>query len=176
MPESWAMDCHSPLRARRASRSCSSKGNGDCIPPIKAKSCWSCKQPFASRDSDTANVEKKSINVVLAEALAYYMERGNWTQAALSNKSGVGQTTISLYLRPESRKPGAKGKLPSAKLTEVEMIAGVLGVEVWELLRPMSPSHRAAYAKIEQAFKDLEASPPAPTRSKGNKDREKENV
>lgn len=47
-----------------------------------------------------------------------------------------GQTTISLYLSPDRRKPGKDGKAGSAKLTEVEMLARALEVEPWELLRP----------------------------------------
>lgn len=94
-------------------------------------------------------------NRTLAENLRYYMEKFGLTQKGLESKSGVKQTTISLYMRPEDRKPGKDGKPGSAKLTEVEQIAEAFGVPVWELLRPLSPSERAAYAQIEAAFQAL---------------------
>lgn len=93
------------------------------------------------------------INNVLARNLALFMERRDgMTQMELSVKSGVGQTTISLYLHPENRKPGANGKNPSAKLAEVEMLAKALGVQIWELLRDLTPEQRSAYEAIEKAF------------------------
>jgi len=55
------------------------------------------------------------INQVLAENLRHYMAKRSLKQTALAQRSGVGQTTISLYLRPENRELGAKGKAPSAK-------------------------------------------------------------
>jgi len=95
------------------------------------------------------------INQVLADNLRHYMDKRALKQKALAERSGVGQTTISLYLRPESRALGAKGKAPSAKLTEIQMLADALGVEVWELLRHYQPGEREAYQGIETAFKQL---------------------
>ena len=104
------------------------------------------------------------INQVLADNLRHYMEKRALKQTALAQKSGVGQTTISLYLRPGQRELGAKGKAPSAKLTEVQMLADALGVEVWELLRHYQDGEREAYQGIEAAFKQLRslAAPPQP--------------
>jgi len=70
----------------------------------------------------------KSINHVFAENLRGAMTRAELTQEALAKKSGVSQKTISNYLNPDQRKTSAKGKPPSAKLTELEMIAGAIGV------------------------------------------------
>lgn len=97
----------------------------------------------------------KPINDVLAENLAHFMSKRGLSQQALAGKCGIGQTTISLYLDPSRRKPGAMGKIPSAKLSEVEMLANSLGVDVWELLRSFTPAEREAYERIEQAFKVL---------------------
>lgn len=97
----------------------------------------------------------KPINDVLADNLAHFMGKRGLSQQALASKCGIGQTTISLYLDPSRRKPGALGKIPSAKLSEVEMLATSLGVDVWELLRSFTPAEREAYEQIEKAFKLL---------------------
>lgn len=75
----------------------------------------------------------KTLNQVLAENLRAKMD-GAWTQSSLSKKSGVGQTTISLYLSPERRGASASGREPSAKLAEVEKLADALGCEPLSLL------------------------------------------
>ena len=101
------------------------------------------------------------LNQALADNLAYHMDKRGLTQMALANKCGIGQTTISLYLKPERRKPGKDAKPGSAKLTEVEMLAGALEVEPWELVRPMDGVQREVYEKIEEAYKALHKSSPA---------------
>lgn len=93
---------------------------------------------------------KKPINDVLAENLAYYMHEKKLTQSSLAKLSGVGQTTISLYLRPDARQPSASGKLPSAKLSEVESLAEALGVNVWELVRPRIASALPGYDRLSR--------------------------
>ena len=98
------------------------------------------------------------INDVLAANLAYFMSKKKLSQQALANKCKLGQTTISLYLNPGNRKLGATGKVPSAKLSEVEMLADALGVALWELLRAFSNEEREAYKQIENAFRLLSAS------------------
>lgn len=95
---------------------------------------------------------KIPINEVLAANLAYFMDRKQLSQNSLAARSKVGQSTISLYLKPENRKPGASGKMPSAKLAEVEMLADALGVHVWELLRDLQPGQREIYEQIESIF------------------------
>ena len=96
------------------------------------------------------------INEVLAANLAYFMAQRGLTQKALAEKCGVGQTTISLYLNPSRRKSGIGGKPASAKLSEVEMLAKSLDVEIWEMLRQLSKDERQAQTQIEQAFRVLQ--------------------
>lgn len=120
---------------------------------------------------------RPTLNETLAANLARLMERKGWTQAALAKQSGVGQTTISLYLNPERRQPSKSGKIPSAKLSEVESLAIAVGVEPWELLRPApvavvaqpAQSGLAHIDHVEEAFPwvppekmpwDLDWSPP----------------
>lgn len=101
---------------------------------------------------------QKPINDVLAENLAYFMELRGLKQQALADKSGMGQTTVGLYLNPGRRKISKSGKVPSAKLSEVEQLSKCLQVEIWQLLRPFDPEQREAYEKIESAFKALQPS------------------
>lgn len=99
------------------------------------------------------------LNQTLAANLAHHMERRGLTQMALAKKCGIGQTTISLYLSPERRKPGKDAKPGSAKLTEVEMLASALEIEPWELLRPFDGMQREVYERIEAAYKALQSNP-----------------
>lgn len=99
--------------------------------------------------ADTFAMAKKPINEVLASNLAHFMTAKGLTQAALGEKCDIGQTTISLYLNPDRRKLGASGKAPSAKLSEVEMLAAGLGVDVWQLLRALPTAENDAYERDE---------------------------
>src|ERR1700741_2608374 len=56
------------------------------------------------------------------------------TQQEVAKASGLAQTSISLMLRPEDRKPTKSGKIASPQLSEVERIANAFGMEVWQLL------------------------------------------
>jgi transcriptional regulator with XRE-family HTH domain len=99
---------------------------------------------------------RKPINAVLADNLAYFMQAKGFNQSSLGRKSKVAQRTIGNYLNPDLRQANPKtGKAPSAKLTEVEAIADALEVEVWELLRPLTPAERQFYAQIEESFQRL---------------------
>ena len=98
---------------------------------------------------------KPPINVVLAQNLAHFMSEKKLTQMSLSIKTGVAQSSISNYLNPGRRSASKSGKAPSAKLSEVELIAVALGVEAWELLRFISPSERDFYMHVEQAYRSL---------------------
>ena len=100
-------------------------------------------------------IHTKSINVVVAENLAYWMEQAELKQAALAERAGVSQKTISNYLNPEQRSGGSTGKEPSAKLAELDKIAKALAIEVWQLTRQMSESERAMYEAIEKAYRDM---------------------
>jgi len=126
-------------------------------------------------------MSRPTLNETLATNLARLMDKRGWTQAALAKQSGVGQTTISLYLNPERRQPSKSGKIPSAKLSEVESLAVAVGVEPWELLKPITGVAQAQPSKsgltdldhVEEAFPwvspgkmpwDLDWKPP-PTRA-----------
>ena len=117
--------------------------------------CYFSKQHIASKVEQTVRMSAKPINEVLAANLRHFMKSRSLTQLELSGKSHVAQTTISLYLNPESRKPSSSGKVPSAKLSEVESLSHALGIEVWELLRNLTADERHAYEQIENAFKAL---------------------
>lgn len=123
---------------------------------ILAKLCYDYKQHFAYGCAETVHMSKKPINDVLAENLAHFMGERGLSQAALAEASKVAQTTVSLYLNPSRRQPSKSGKIPSAKLGEVESLANGLGVDLWELLRPMTPAQRTAYKKLEDVFKSLQ--------------------
>lgn len=122
---------------------------------ILAKLCYNGKQHFARPSDNTSGMTKRNINDVLASNLAHYMDEKGLTQSALSKTSGVAQTTISLYLDPTRRQTSKSGKQPSAKLSEVELLAQALNTEVWELLRPFSPQQRKAYKLLEQAYRQM---------------------
>lgn len=77
---------------------------------------------------------KSTINEVLARNLKIRMEAKGMKQERLAARSKVGQTTISLYLSPDRRKPGATGKVPSAKVGEIEALASALGCRFNDLV------------------------------------------
>lgn len=112
-------------------------------------------QHFAMNAPDTAHVSKTPINQVLAENLAHFMEERGLNQVGLSKKSGISQRSISNYLNPDARATGKSGKAPSAKLSEVELIADSLDIEAWQLLRKMTDTERVLYSSVERAFKEL---------------------
>jgi phage repressor protein C with HTH and peptisase S24 domain/transcriptional regulator with XRE-family HTH domain len=122
-----------------------------------AKLCYSNKQHFASNKLHTPPMSRPSLNEILAANLARLMEQRGWKQAALAKQSGVGQTTISLYLSPERRQPSKSGKLPSAKLSEVESLAVAVGVEPWELLKPVSVTHKTPAATAKSGLAEIDS-------------------
>lgn len=129
---------------------------------------------MASKVTTSAKPPRKPINEVLAANLAFFMKEKKLTQASLGSKAGLAQRTIGNYLKPELRQSESKsGKPPSAKLTEVEKIAVALEVEVWELLRPLSPAERVFYRQIEESFDQLrkiaaqQPEPPRPSVAAG---------
>lgn len=78
----------------------------------------------------------RDINQLLAKNLKARMNDAEVNQTELAKKSGVAQNTISLYLAPEKRKPGAKGKEPSGNLTQIDKMAAALDLQAWQLLLP----------------------------------------
>jgi transcriptional regulator with XRE-family HTH domain len=118
-----------------------------------AKLCYVVKQPIANNLHETVVMPKKPINEVLADNLKRAMTEQKLTQKSLSAATDVAQTTIGLYLSPDRRMRSASGKAPSAKLSEVELLATGLGVEVWELLQDQSTA--AAKSKSSRKFGDM---------------------
>lgn len=87
-------------------------------------------------------MDKLPITETLAINLAYFMKQTGIAQGALAKSCRLGQTTISLYLNPDKRKPSATGKESSPTLARVSLLAEALGVELWELVCPLSPAER----------------------------------
>lgn len=104
----------------------------------------------------------KSINEVLAENLGYFMRQKGLSPAALGKKAGMGQTTVSLYLRPKDRGAGSKGKEPSGKVAEVQRLADALEIEPWELLRPLTAAQRDFYRSMEALIAERTRAAAAP--------------
>lgn len=123
--------------------------------PILVKHSSIVKEHITSALRHPQCVTEKHINQVVAENLAYWMGEAKMTQAALAAAAGVSQKTISNYLNPSQRSEGTTGKHPSAKISELELIAAALHIKVWQLMRQMTPKERALYDAIERAYQDL---------------------
>jgi transcriptional regulator with XRE-family HTH domain len=93
------------------------------------------------------SMSELSINHVFAANLSALMGERGFNQPSLAAKSKVSQKTISNYLNPNQRPTGANGKQPSAKLTEIAMLAEALNADPWELL--IAPEERKRF----EAFK-----------------------
>jgi hypothetical protein len=83
----------------------------------------------------------KPINVIVAEALEFYM-RGRFNKLGLSKASGVADGTIRNFLAPENRATGKSGKEASGKLTELQMLADALHVPMAELVTDLTEDER----------------------------------
>lgn len=109
----------------------------------------------------TQFMDASQANLTLAENLRRLMGERGWTQKQMESASGVKQTTISLYMRPDARIQGKDGKAGSAKLTEVEAVAKAFGLNAWELLRPHSDSQARPTdeeeSRLLQLFRQLQA-------------------
>lgn len=108
---------------------------------IIAKLCGNSKQHFATPVWPNDDMGNKPINVVLAEALAYFMG-DRWTNSSLGRAAGVAPNTVRNYLNPEVRDIGSSGKEPSAKLTELSKLADALGVQVGDLVTDATVEER----------------------------------
>ncbi len=102
-----------------------------------------------------AKTAVKSISHVIADNLEHFMRERGMNQTALAVASGVGQTTISLYLDPDRRLPSKSGKAPSPKVTELAQLAIALNIEAWQLMRDLNPEEREFYTRIEDAYPGL---------------------
>lgn len=75
-------------------------------------------------------MKKTAARQVLARNLGGLMRQSEKlrTQTQVGDKSGVGQTTVSLMLRPES------DTIAAPKLDTIENVAAAFGLEAWQLL------------------------------------------
>ena len=108
-----------------------------------SKFCDVGKQHFASHLPQSSEVERKTLNQVLAEALSALMA-DKWNQSSLGKASGVAPNTIANYLKGSASDFTSKGKEKSATLANVELLAKALGVSPVMLL--MSNAERAELA------------------------------
>lgn len=84
---------------------------------------------------------RKPINQVVAEALRFYMG-DRWNNTTLGKAAGVAPNTVKNCLSPDERQPGKSGKAPSVKLTELELLADALGVQVADLVTDATDAER----------------------------------
>ena len=124
--------------------------------------CYERKQPFACDSSDSAGMKADpAITTVLADNLTHFMQARGVTQAQLAKRSGLGQTTISLYLRPAARSGTASGAAPSPTLARVQALAEALNVELWELLRPLTQAQRDLIRSVDAVIAEQTHAQPA---------------
>lgn len=77
------------------------------------------------------------------------------SQLALSKKSGIGQSTISNYLRPEEYDG-------SPQIDKLQKIANCFGLETWQLLHPtmgdkeLSAKEIQMYRRWREEMKELQ--------------------
>jgi transcriptional regulator with XRE-family HTH domain len=115
--------------------------------PRIAKDCYSSKQPIARHSPSMT--KNSTVTETLATNLRHFMSQKGMVQTDLAKATGLGQTTISLYLNPESRKDTNKGAPPSPSLARVQLLADALDVELWELLRPLTQAQRDLIRSID---------------------------
>jgi hypothetical protein len=106
-----------------------------------AKFCGVRKQHFALAIWHPLDMGKP-VNQIVSEALAYFMG-DRWNDTTLGRRAGVSPNTVKNYRLPHAREVGASGKAPSAKLTELELLANVLGLEVADLVTDQTNAERA---------------------------------
>ncbi|HET8706288.1 MAG TPA: helix-turn-helix transcriptional regulator [Pseudomonadales bacterium] len=120
--------------------------------PSIAKFCALRKQHFAPADRKNLLMDKKPIVQIVAESLAWHMHDKKTNAKALGIKAGVSPRTVGNFLKPTGRVSGASGKVPSGKLTELEMIAKALDITVADLVTDMSPEEREKRQRFEKAY------------------------
>jgi len=117
------------------------------------------KPPFVAVDFPV--LPTSNLPLVIARNLKAAMEAADGgrgiSQAKLAKLSGVGQTTISLMLRPADRynPTGNAGSSPTVE--RIAMLAHALNIQPWELLHPYPKRIRSAIAVYEQMQKDFAA-------------------
>lgn len=120
-----------------------------------AKFCAKNKQHFAREPQDIQRMADESIVHVVARAINWHMKRLELTESALGKKAKVSPRTVGNFLRPEKREVSASGKVPSGKLTELEMIAAALGVSFVDLVQDQTPEAREQQVRVQMAMQLL---------------------
>jgi transcriptional regulator with XRE-family HTH domain len=90
------------------------------------------------------NRERDAVHAVAVNLRLFMLEKG-FSESALAKASQVSQRTINNYLR-EKHDP---------QLTNLLKLADTLGVELWELLREMTPWEREIYRAMEKNAKEV---------------------
>lgn len=103
-----------------------------------------------------------SIVHVVARSLDWHMRKAKLNETTLGEKAGVSPRTVANFLRPEKRQISASGKVPSGKLTELEMIASALGVAFVDLVTDMTPAAREQRMREQLALQLLSGQAPLP--------------
>lgn len=116
-----------------------------------AKFCDSGKQHFAAGAADHRRMDERPINEVIADALAYYMDRGGWNKSTLGKAAGVAPNTIGNALNPSKRAQGKSGKAPSIKATELALIAKPMGLKVADLVTDLPAAERLQVLRARAA-------------------------
>jgi transcriptional regulator with XRE-family HTH domain len=102
-------------------------------------------------------VRKETVSELFARNLARAMEAANngqgISQSALAALTHVGQTTMSLYLRPAARNPSDSAS-PSPTLERVAILAKALHTEPWLLMHPDPEQAARAHDLITHAKDD----------------------
>lgn len=150
---SAATRLQAPRLRSKASRT--STSSDVLMRPSIAKFCWRNKQHFARLAQDIQRMADDSIVHVVARAIDWHMKRLKLTESALGEKAGVSPRTVGNFLRPEKREISASGKVPSGKLTELEMIAKALGVSFVDLVQDQTPEAREQQARVQLAMQLL---------------------
>lgn len=159
MPDPAATACQSPLRFSSSVRTSASKDV--FIVPTIAKNCYASKQHIAIWRRQHRWMDRPTISESVAVNLRHFITQAKLTEKGLAALSGVAQTTIGLYLNPERRKDTTKGVPPSPTLEKLQMLADSLGIEAWELIRPLTQAKRDLIKNIERVIAEGAPTPPA---------------
>lgn len=107
---------------------------------------------------------KQSANQILARNLNLYISRSGISNLALGRKAKIAANTIANYRKTDPLVTST-GKERSAKLAEVERLAGALGVSVVDLLSDGEPVTANAPStlprELHTMLEDLDDLPPA---------------
>lgn len=117
-------------------------------------------------------MSQSTINRIVADALAWHMDKAGVTAQQLGRKAKVSDRTVANFLFPDRRAAGSKGKEPSGKLTELALIAEALGVEFADLVTEATPEQREERRRLTLAAHVLRTGQVPPQAASGKPHRE----